>query len=97
MIHGGGGGELQSADCKLTYSGEPFQAINYWARIPQLQLLASSLQNKRANYTELNQSQPRQKLPSNSIKFPEFSHAISLPKIASLGFNFIVLIEFLSR
>ena len=31
----------------LTYSGEPFQAINYWSRI--LQLLASSLQNKRAN------------------------------------------------
>ena len=60
MIHGGsggggGGGELHqfaNTDCKLTYSGEPFQAINYWARI--LQLLASSLQNKRANYTELN-------------------------------------------
>ena len=56
MIHGGsgGGGGLQSAntDCELRYSGEPFQAINYWARI--LQLLASSLQNKRANYTELN-------------------------------------------
>ena len=41
MIHGGGGGgggggELQSAkkDCKLTYSGEPFQAINYWAKDP---------------------------------------------------------------
>ena len=79
----------------LTYSGEPFQAVNYWARI--LQLLASSLQARRANYTELNQSQLRQKLPSNSIKFQEFSHAISLSKIASLGFNFIVLIEFLYR